>query len=177
MLHAFLVSKWFGVRRMGTWVLGASLLLPSLAAAERMTAELNAYQSVPALAAEGSGRFVARIKSKAARIEYRLYYEDLASPVLQSHIHFGNAWENGGVIAFLCTNLQNAPRPDVPACPQGEGVVSGFIEAADILGPGGERGIQAGDYEALLEAIDAGAVYVNVHTEAYKAGQIRGQID
>lgn len=177
MLHVYSMSKWFNARVLGASVLGASLLLPSLAAAERVTAELNAYQSVPALAAKGSGRFVAKIKSKAARIEYRLYYEDLQSRVLQSHIHFGNAWENGGVIAFLCTNGDNAPRPDVPACPQGEGMVSGFIEADDIVGPGGERGIQAGDFDALLEAIDAGAVYVNVHTEAFKAGQIRGQVD
>jgi hypothetical protein len=39
------------------------------------------------------------------------------------------------------------------------------------------QGFPAGDLEALLAALRAGAIYVNVHTAAFTAGEIRGQLD
>ena len=154
-----------------------AMTLPTTASADKSGADLDSFQSVPALAAPGNGRFKAKVKRHAQRIEYQLSYEDLGSTVLQAHIHFGNPWENGGIVAFLCTNLGNEPAPDVPLCPEVEGLVEGTIEPEDVIGPGGDRGIQPGDFEVLLDAIDAGATYVNVHTIAFPAGQIRSQID
>ncbi len=157
------------------------ILLPAFgapAAADKARAELSAFNEVPALARTGTGDFKAKLREKHEFIEYELSYGDLGSRALQAHIHFGNAWENGGVSAFLCTNLGNAPpMSDVPACPELGGTVEGVIEAADVIGPGGARGIQAGDLETLIDAIEAGATYVNVHTEAFPPGQIRGQIE
>ena len=142
-------------------------------------AKLESFASVPTLARKGTGEFKAHIKRKQGKIRYVLTYSGLDSGVLQSHIHFGNAWENGGVSAFLCTNLGNAPVTvpnSPPPCPSTEGQVHGVIEAGDVIGPGGERGIQPGDFDALLDAISAGATYVNVHTNDFPPGEIRGQI-
>ncbi len=154
----------------------ASFALPTTASAGQAKAELSSFNSVPALATPGEGVATAKLKRSEGRIEYRLYYSGIESGVRASHIHFGNAWENGGIIAYLCTNLGDAPAPDVPACPQASGTVEGVIEADDVVGPGGDN-IQPGDFATLLDAIDAGAVYVNIHTEAHPKGEIRGQLD
>lgn len=164
-----------------TGALLAGIALPAIASAERVEADLDSFQSVPAKAVPGSGQFTAKLKHNKGKIKYRLSYEDVTSPVTQVHIHFGNAWENGQVIAFLCTNLGNAPE-GVPACPVNEGTVKGVIKAedvkaADVIGAPVGSGIAQGDLDTLFDALNAGAVYVNVHTEAAPTGQLRGQID
>ena len=46
---------------------------------------------------------------------YSLIYSSLSSKVTQAHFHFGKTPE-GGIYAFLCTNLGNGPA-GTPACP------------------------------------------------------------
>jgi hypothetical protein len=38
------------------------------------------------------------------------------------------------------------------------------------------QGVTAGDFDALLRAIETGEAYANVHTANFPAGEIRGQI-
>lgn len=168
----------FGIHAglMSALTLGSLLLSAMPAQAERAVAQLSSFRSVPVTVAKGEGTLILRTLPSQGRIQYRLSYEGVDSNILQSHIHLGNAWETGGVISFLCTNLGNAPSAAVPACPQQEGSVSGVIAAADVLGPGGDKGLQPGDIEALFGAIESGAVYVNLHTEAIPSGHIRGQL-
>lgn len=92
----------------------------------------------------------------------------------QAHIHFGQFAVNGGISVFLCSNLTDPP-PGTPACPN-SGTVSGTLTAASVIGPAGQ-GIAAGEFEELVEAIDAGIAYVNVHTTMFPTGEIRGQLD
>ena len=44
-----------------------------------------------------------------------------------------------------------------------------------VLGPAAQ-GIQAGDLAAVLPMMRRGLTYTNVHTAAYPAGEIRGQL-
>ena len=136
-------------------------------------AQLVGFQEVPSVFSEGRGRFFAQIKHDS--IEYILSYEGLLA-VLQAHIHLGQRHTNGGVSVFLCTNLEppeGAPVP--PECPETAGRVTGVLTAADVVGPEGQ-GIDPGEFKKLVEAILAGAAYANVHTDAYRGGEIRGQI-
>lgn len=135
-------------------------------------AHLSGLQEVPTLSTSGQGRFFAEIRKDA--IDYRLQYSDLESEVTQAHIHLGRVATNGGVSAFLCSNLDDPPM-GTPACPVDGGVVTGTIESADVIGPEAQ-GIAPGEFEELLRALEKGATYVNVHTRVYPAGEIRGQI-
>ena len=103
----------------------------------------------------------------------RLSFRDTTGTVTQAHIHLGRTAVNGGIIAFLCSNLPDPPA-GTPACPA-EGEVTGTITPAGIIGPSGE-GIAAGEFDELVTAIRAGAAYVNVHTTTFPGGEIRGQI-
>jgi hypothetical protein len=135
---------------------------------------LTGYEEVPAVSSTGSGEFRARIHD--SKIEYRLSYRDLEGDVLQAHIHLGQEGVNGGISAFLCSNLPDPP-PDTPACPGPRaGTVSGSIEPADVIGPSGQ-GIAPGEYFELLRAIRAGVTYANVHSSRNTGGEIRAQLD
>ena len=133
---------------------------------------LTGYQEVAGpgtISTIGSGTFEASLNGAGDEISYTLTYGDLeGGTVTQAHIHFGARGFSGGVIAFLC----GGPKP---ACPP-SGTVTGTITAADIVGPAAQ-GIETGSFDEAVRAIRAGAVYANVHTTRWLAGEIRGQVN
>lgn len=130
-------------------------------------ARLGGFSEVPPVLTAASGTFEARVTDEG--IEYELSYENLETPTLFAHIHFGQPGVNGNVIAFLCGG------GDKGDCPDHSGAVRGVIRASDILEIE-SQGLEAGDLEGALRIIRSGAAYVNVHTEAFPGGEIRGQI-
>ena len=162
----------------------------------RISVKLDGYQAVrvtgqpPAFNAQvegavsttGRGNFSARIDREKRVITYDFSYQDLEGDVLQAHIHFGRPGTNGGVMVFLCSNLNNDPSPTpTPACPgPRSGSVSGVIEPQDVIEfaalPAVEQGITAGEFDEMLKAIDAGAAHVLLHTTTHVPGEIRGDI-
>ena len=138
----------------------------------RARTRLIGYEEVPAISTEGGGTFRARMVGDDA-FTFRLSYEDLSSHVQQAHIHFGQKRVNGGVAVFLCSNLGNGPA-GTAACPD-SGEVTGTITAAQVVGPTAQ-GISAGEFDEVLDAIRAGVAYVNVHSDTFPSGEIRGQL-
>jgi hypothetical protein len=148
-------------------------------------AKLTGYEETPAtLSTPARGKIKLKIRNSTS-IEYKLSYSDLPSPT-QAHIHFGARALSGGISAWLCESATNpAPAPpagtpdDVPTCtpaPTGTKVsLTGTILAGDVIGPAGQ-GIAAGELAELIAAIKAGAAYANVHSTAFPAGEIRGQL-
>jgi hypothetical protein len=138
--------------------------------------DLTGYEEVPAVSTQADGRFEARISRFAETIEYKLSYEDLTGTVLQSHIHFGQKDVNGGISAFLCSNLTTpAPPPGTQPCPQGEATITGTIEPEDVIGPA-SQGIAPTEFDELVDAIRAGVTYANVHSSTWPGGEIRAQL-
>jgi len=135
---------------------------------------LSGYEEAPlALSTSGRGVFSAMVTD--AGIKYTLSYAELEGNVAQAHIHFGAVGQFGGISVFLCTNLGNGPA-GTQSCPAAPGEVTGTITPADVIGPNAQ-GIAAMEYDELLAAIRKSTAYVNVHTDKYGGGEIRGQIE
>jgi hypothetical protein len=130
-------------------------------------ARLSGYEEIPTLSVAGTGSFSAELHDGS--LSFTLRYANLTGPASAAHIHLGRPWVAGGVIAFLCGGGSQDP------CPGAAGVVSGTIEAADVIGPA-DQGIAPGEFRELVRAMRRGAAYVNVHTDAFPTGEIRGQI-
>jgi CHRD domain len=126
------------------------------------------------LSTPGRGFFRAVIDEHAGTIEFSLTYNGIPTAVQQAHLHLGAHHTTGGISVFLCTNLGNGPAGTQP-CPQ-DGRVTGTLTSAEVIGPTGQ-GIAAGEFEELLAAIRNGVVYANVHSMAFPAGEIRGQLE
>jgi CHRD domain-containing protein len=89
--------------------------------------------------------------------------------VIGAHIHMGNSTQNGPIEVFLYGN-HNMTQPPTGKV---DGVLSrGFISDSDLTGPMAGKHMQE-----LLNQIQNGYAYVNVHTTQNPNGEIRGQIE
>jgi hypothetical protein len=137
---------------------------------------MNPGAETGAILTKGTGTLTLRVDPSGTTASYTLTYSDLTSAVLQAHLHFAKVHVPGGIYAFLCTNLTpptGVPKP--PGCPAGGGTVTGTLTSANILAVTGQN-ITAGDFNALLRALSSNTTYVNVHTDMFKSGEIRGQV-
>lgn len=172
-----------------TSVLASALLMLSVGAQAQpfeptdVSQPLRGGHENPPVISDGFGRFFANVIEGAdgvQEIQYQLRYNVAAgeSDVQQAHIHIANPGNNGGIVAFLCTNLDAAAENDCPASP---GVVNDVILAEDVLavteGDPAVTIIEPGDLDGLAKLMLDGATYANVHTDDFPAGEVRGQIN
>jgi hypothetical protein len=143
------------------------LAAPAFAFHKFLFAALSGFNEVPAVLSPASGSFKAVLRDDDT-IDYRLQYQDTLGVPLQAHIHFGQKDVNGGVVAFLCGGSS------APGC--GPNGASGTLDASSVVSGASAQGIDAGDFEGLVTAIQTGNAYVNVHTTVFPNGEIRGQI-
>jgi CHRD domain len=152
-------------------------LLPSFAQAQTNRAfqtTLIGYEEVPAISTTGTGTFEMLIDFGDVGFAYTLNYSGLTGAVQQAHIHIAQKGVNGGIMIFFCTNLGNGPAGTQP-CPA-SGTVSGFVTAADVIGGAAAQGVSPGEFAEVLRAVRAGSTYVNVHSNLFPGGEIRGQV-
>jgi len=152
---------------------------------------LVGYNETPStINSPGSAEFKARIRHDGTAIDYEMTYQNLSSTVLQSHIHFGRPALTGGIVLFLCTNLGNAPGavPAPQACPEtNPATISGTLTAANVIalpvtcptpttcsGQAIDSGAEG--FAEIINAIRAGAAYVNIHTTNHPGGEIRARL-
>jgi len=129
------------------------------------TATLKGSNEVPGVDSEATGEIIVSINKDETKIHYKLIVANIED-VIQSHFHVAPAGVNGKVVAFLF-----GPNPiPQPSGPFNGILAEGDIEAEDVIND------LAGDLGALIEAIRAGNVYANVHTNTNKGGEIRGQL-
>jgi hypothetical protein len=98
---------------------------------------------------DGSGLATLTVNPGQSEVCYELSVEDIMLPAIGAHIHFGDAGENGPVV--------------VPLNPPDASGISGGCAAVS-------RGL------ALAIIQDPEAYYVNVHTDDFPNGAIRGQL-
>jgi CHRD domain len=158
----------------------AGLCGGSLAYAQEFSARLNGFEEVGGLGAGETGAILSDGKGTLSldadknQISYTLKYSGLSSAVQQAHIHFGKLHVAGGIMVFFCTNLGNGPT-GTPACPASGGSVSGTLTAASVVGPTAQN-VAAGNFDAVIDALNSNTAYANIHTTKFPAGEIRGQV-
>src|SRR5215213_1852832 len=126
-------------------------------------ARLTGASEVPPVQTNASGFADLDVEMEEGQrvVDYHLYVSNI-DRVTQVHIHQGNSSENGPIIV----SLFNASSPTGPLTGQ---LAEGHITPANFVGP--LQGKQLDDLIALMQTETA---YVNVHTEQYPQGEIRG---
>jgi hypothetical protein len=121
---------------------------PTLVHAETLTfkASLNAATEVPPKTSTGTGTATATLDTATKKLTYNVTYANLTGPATMAHIH-GPALP--GANAGIVVKFAN------PASP-----ISGVATLTDTQ----------------IADLEAGKYYVNVHTDANKGGEIRGQL-
>jgi hypothetical protein len=138
-----------------------------------------------AVLSNGSGTVTLDLDRNAGTIAYTLKYQNVGvtppktGTVLFSHIHFGKSRDSGGILVFFCTNLTfTGTGPTPPSCntdSTGSGTVTGTWTAANVQAIPGQN-VNAGDFNALVDALDSNTAYANIHTTpGFPGGEIRGQ--
>jgi hypothetical protein len=145
----------------------------------KLTAQLTGTQEVTPKLTAATGEFSAVIDASRTLVTFTLSYSGMSTPVRFSHIHFGQRGVNGGIMVFFCNNTAAGPQPR--ACPTQEGTIEGTFTAADVVGPGPanpatDQGIDPGSLDDVISAILSGETYVNVHSDRWPAGELRGQV-
>lgn len=128
-------------------------------AAEPFSAVLTPEAEVPPASGDGSGTASVTISDDGTSISYEVTYDGLSGTAGAAHIHYGAADVAGPVIIPLEV---------------GDSPFSGTFSEADYAAPSDTTAPQT--WADALEAIRAGDTYVNVHTEAFPGGEIRGQL-
>jgi hypothetical protein len=123
-----------------------AIATPSMAAMVNMKADLKASNEVPANDSKGAGSVTVTFDTASKQLSWKGTYTGLSGPATAAHFHAGEAGKNGAVV--------------VPITGADKGSFEGSATLTDA---------QAAD---ML----AGKWYVNVHTAANKAGEIRGQL-
>ena len=147
---------------------------PALAQIE-FVAKVQPRQEVPAVSSFAGGTFTATMNEDRTEIEYQLFYNHTDGQVTQSHIHFAQPGVNGGIVVFLCSNLGNGPEGTQP-CPTFGGTIQGTIDAGDVGAGAASQGLPANNMFELTRAMIQGVTYVNVHTDHFPGGELRGHI-
>jgi hypothetical protein len=146
-----------------TFLLVAALAASGLAAPPNLVADLAGANEVPPIPTQGRGQAIFQLNAQETALGYRLTVASIEF-VQSAHIYLGAAGVNGPVVVALFNGPTTKGRMD--------GVLaSGTITAASLTGP-----LTGLPLRALLQIMSAGSAYVNVHTNRYPAGEIRGQI-
>jgi hypothetical protein len=130
-------------------------------------AHLSGGEEVPPVDTKATGQAMFQLSRDGTELSFRLNVANIEN-VTQAHIHLAPAGENGGVVAWLYPDAP--PQQLIPGRTQGT-LAKGTITAGDLVGSFAGQGL-----DALVEAMEAGDTYVNVHTSQFPGGEIRGQI-
>jgi hypothetical protein len=115
----------------------------------------------------GSGEAIFQLARNGQALNFRLTVQGVKD-ITMAHIHLGKPGKEGPPVVWLY------PATPPPKLRKGvfHGVLAhGSVTAKNFVGP-----LQGKSMEDLVKEIKADDAYVNVHSEEYPAGAIRGQI-
>jgi hypothetical protein len=167
---AALQPSWLAI---GTFVavLAAPVGTASALEGVRFETFLSAAQEVqePPVESEGTGRGIFRFADDLSELEARVDVEGLTGEVTAAHLH----------CAIAGVSLEDNIFVDlVPALPDGR-IVDDVFDNEDVtVNPTcvDACGFEINNIASLRKAADDGCVYLNVHTDEFPDGEVRGQL-
>lgn len=128
----------------------------------KFVTHLSGSNEVPTNDSKATGQAIVEISDDESMIYYKLIVANIDN-VFASHFHFNSVGNNGMVVAGLFMGPKKEGHFG--------GILSeGYITSENVVGP------LAGDMAALINAIREGNIYINVHTDQYRGGELRGQL-
>lgn len=128
-------------------------------------AHLSGDEEVPAVDTKARGQAIFQLSSDGTELHFKVIVANIYD-VMGAHIHLASPGQNGPIVLSLFSDIIIPPIDSVNGI-----LVEGTAIAEDVIGP------FSGDLGDLVNAMLSGNAYVNVHTLAIPAGEIRGQID
>lgn len=122
-----------------------------------------------------------KLSKDGSELRYKLNVSKIDN-VFMAHIHLGPAGANGPIVVWLYPGTTPGVQGPLGAGRFNGKIAEGTITAADFVGP-----LAGQPLSALVDAIQAGNAYVNVHTNDgvaptntgpgdFPGGEIRGQL-
>jgi len=140
---------------------------PAGPSAERFTAVLNGTGAVPATTSTITGSVSFSAVPGDSILSYTLSVSNMTG-VTQAHLHNAAAGANGAIVAWLLPVNGNSAQPSSVT-------LDGVISLGDIA-PAWIRGSPRLAMDSVKGLLRAGRLYVDVHSSAFTAGEIRGQL-
>lgn len=129
-------------------VFAAGFVTAASAATMQFHATMNGASEVPPNQTKGTGDVLATLDTTSKMLTYTVTFDGLTGPATAAHFHGPAApGANAGVLVPI-----GGPGPTSP--------IHGTATLTD----------------AQIQDLEAGKLYVNVHTAANKGGEIRGQV-
>ncbi|MEM4270118.1 MAG: CHRD domain-containing protein [Candidatus Caldarchaeum sp.] len=164
---------------------GSWYVSPAVGGAGAHNIKLTPFEVVPPVNSQALGHMdlaVFRQKDENGNYRYYIRYElswmALSSPPERIYLGFAKQGQTGGVLYWICGG---GGRPSCPNATWGKLTpwiyVPGDREVTAEDVPGiPSQGVKPGDVEAFFTALYNGAVYVQIETKNFPAGELRGQI-
>jgi hypothetical protein len=129
-------------------VFAAGFVTAASAAELQFHATMNGASEVPPKQVQGTGEALVSLDTTTKQLTYTVTFENLTGPATAAHFHGPAAvGKNAGVVVPIGGSAPTSP-------------IHGSATLTD----------------AQIKDLRAGLWYVNVHTEANKGGEIRGQV-
>ncbi len=107
---------------------------------------MSGFSEVPVVNTAALGLASVVVSRSLSKVDYKIVVNGLSGPITAAHLHYGSTTVAGPVAFPL--NFSGS-------------VLTGSLDLPDLK---------------LIDSLDAGRVYVNVHTAANGGGEIRGQL-
>ena len=136
----------------------------------RWSTHLTGAQERPTpIATQAQGQAVFSLSSDGETLNYKLIASNIDN-ITQAHIHLitDPTLETGGIVVWLYP-----PAPPAVLIPgRHDGVLAeGSVTEDNFVGA-----LAGASMDTLVDALESGAAYANVHTSANPPGEIRGNI-
>lgn len=162
-----LIILFFGLSSVSAYAANELKFKAGLSGAQEVTTPAGG------VVADTTGAIEVEFDSALTKAQFRLTVRN-GSGITQAHFHCASAGVNGPIVAFLFGPVD--PPVDV-----GEGSVEVDLDNSDIVSPETPEAIEAcgvplNNIASLAFAMRGGKIYANVHSTAFPAGVIRGQL-